>query len=74
MDGLRTRQLVRKLSWDFSNITRIFCSFLGGYNASLGLCLLGVINPWTSKVAILRTNTPLLYRFIHPSIGGSNDS
>ena len=29
-------------------------------------------NPDPSKIAILRTNTPLLYRFFHPSIGGSN--
>ena len=28
--------------------------------------------PDPSKVPILRTYTPLLYRFVHPSIGGSN--
>ena len=28
-------------------------------------------NPDPNKLAILRTYTPLLYRFIHPSIGGS---
>ena len=31
-------------------------------------------NPDPSTVAILRTQTPASYRFVHPSIGGSNDS